>query len=173
MKWSLTTYISHSHITTPVFVCTLVELQTIQFALSSRIRHLIQSFQTIILYSHMVHPALFYHSQGPQGMKQAVWFKFFQKHQIWLICPLWYTVSIFAERQYECPLAGRHFEKNQDGLHFSHCLAVVLVVESESDLYFTIWHHDHPVLRTKVIFQHNRLSLNCSTGYRFVSRETR
>ena len=20
------------------------------------------------------------------------WFKFFQKHQIWLICPLWYTV---------------------------------------------------------------------------------
>ena len=47
------------------------------------------------------------------------WFKFFQKHQIWLICPLWYTVSIFAERQDERPLAGRHFEKNQDGRHFS------------------------------------------------------
>ena len=39
------------------------------------------------------------------------WFKFFQKHQIWLICPLWHTVSIFAGRQDERPLAGRHFEK--------------------------------------------------------------
>ena len=38
------------------------------------------------------------------------WFKFFQKHQIWLICPLWHTVSIFAGRQDERPLAGRHFE---------------------------------------------------------------
>ena len=46
------------------------------------------------------------------------WFKFFQKHQIWLICPLWHTVSIFAERQDERPLGGRHFEKNQDGRHF-------------------------------------------------------
>ena len=41
------------------------------------------------------------------------WFKFFQKHQIWLICPLWHTVSIFAGRQDERPLAGRHFEKNK------------------------------------------------------------
>ena len=49
------------------------------------------------------------------------WFKFFQKHQIWLICPLWHTVSIFAGRQDERPLAGRHFEekKHQDGRHFS------------------------------------------------------
>ena len=47
------------------------------------------------------------------------WFNFVQKHHIWLICPLWYTVSIFAERQDERPLAGRHFEKNQDGRHFS------------------------------------------------------
>ena len=48
------------------------------------------------------------------------WFKFFQKHQIWLICPLWHTVSTFAGRQDERPLAGRHFEeKKQDGRRFS------------------------------------------------------
>ena len=28
-------------------------------------------------------------------------------------CPLWHTVSIFAERQDERPLAGRHFEKTK------------------------------------------------------------
>ena len=39
------------------------------------------------------------------------WFKFFQKHQIWLMCALCHTVSIFAGRQDERPLAGRHFEK--------------------------------------------------------------
>ena len=47
------------------------------------------------------------------------WFKFFQKHQIWLICPLWHTVSIFSGRQDKRPLAGSNFEKNQDGHHFS------------------------------------------------------
>ena len=49
------------------------------------------------------------------------WLKFFQKHQIWLICPLWHTVSIFAGRQDERPLAGRHFGGGgkQDGRHFS------------------------------------------------------
>ena len=47
------------------------------------------------------------------------WFKFFQKHQIWLICPIWHTVSIFAGHQDELPLAGRHFEKKQDCRHFN------------------------------------------------------
>ena len=42
------------------------------------------------------------------------------------------------------------------GVLLYHFLDVVLVIESDSDLYFTIWHHDHPVLRTKVICQHNR-----------------
>ena len=41
------------------------------------------------------------------------WLKFFQKHKIWLICPLWPTVSIFAGRQDERPLACRHFEKTK------------------------------------------------------------
>ena len=51
-----------------------------------------------------------------------------------------------------------------------HFVDVLLVEESDSDFYFTIWHHDHPVLRTNIIFQHNRWSLNRSTWYRFVSR---
>ena len=42
-----------------------------------------------------------------------VWFKFFQKYQIWLMCPLWHTASIFAGRQDERPLAGRHFERKK------------------------------------------------------------
>ena len=33
--------------------------------------------------------------EGGEGIVRDLrdfWFKFFQKHQIWLICPLWYTV---------------------------------------------------------------------------------
>ena len=41
------------------------------------------------------------------------WFKFFQKHQFWLICPLWHTVSIFAERQDERPLRAAILKKTK------------------------------------------------------------
>ena len=122
-------FLSNLHVADDIFICTETpqELQQMLQELSDGSRRMglkINISKTNVMVvdntTINVNNVLIENGQGYVVRDiRDFWFKFFQKHQIWLICPLWYTVSIFAERQDERPLAGRHFEKNQDGRHFS------------------------------------------------------
>ena len=62
--------------------------------------------QSLITNTYYFSSAWKYVSQGCEGTIGAVWFRFFQKHQIWPICRPYHTFSIFLGRQEKSNMAA-------------------------------------------------------------------